>query len=184
MSSAADETELNKRGEQARELLEQFVAAAAHQFNSTGNGYLWTGRWLSWRAALSAANMKAAMDIGDSWAYRARAKDPLVEVRIVRMGVRKPPRVLVHFADDVFEGKQEWVPPARLKVPWQDRDEFTAREKRWDAVADPGSETRPRNVLQEWYSTCGRANGSGTHLQGAWCLPHQGSQRSSCASRP
>src|SRR5215472_18107762 len=76
------------------------------------------------------------VEAGQSWAYRASVKDPLVEVRVVRIGVRKPPRVLVLFADDVFEGKQEWVSPARLKALWQDREEFTAREQRWEAVAD------------------------------------------------
>lgn len=52
----------------------------------------------------------------------------------MRLGVRRPRRDLVRFVDDEFEGREEWVPPARLKVPWQRVDEFVARERRWDAV--------------------------------------------------
>lgn len=34
-----------------------------------------------------------------------------------------------------MEGREEWVPPARLKVPWSQVDEFRAEEARWAAVA-------------------------------------------------
>lgn len=74
--------------------------------------------------------------VGESWAYRARGVDPLVEVRVVRIGVRKPARVRVRFVDDTFEGLQDWVPPARLKVPWDRASEYLAREQRWQAVID------------------------------------------------
>ncbi|GAB3264389.1 hypothetical protein [Arthrobacter pigmenti] len=56
------------------------------------------------------------MDTGESWAYRARGVDPLVEVRVVHEGTQKPARVLVHFVADEFEGREERGPPARLKV--------------------------------------------------------------------
>lgn len=75
-----------------------------------------------------------SMDIGESWAYRARRADPLVEVRVLKVGTKKPARVLVRFLGEEFEGREEWVPPARLKTPWASVDEFTAREERWDAV--------------------------------------------------
>ncbi|BAS11745.1 hypothetical protein AHiyo8_00480 [Arthrobacter sp. Hiyo8] len=52
------------------------------------------------------------MEPGESWAYRGRGVDPLVEVRVVRQGTQKPARVLVRFVSDEFEGKEEWVPPA------------------------------------------------------------------------
>jgi hypothetical protein len=74
------------------------------------------------------------MQVGEAWAYRARAADRLVEVEILRLGVRKPPRVLVRFIDDEFEGLREWVPPGRLKTRWASRDDFIAREHRWTAV--------------------------------------------------
>lgn len=73
---------------------------------------------------------------GTSWAYRARSKDPLVEVLVVRHGTKRPARILVRFVDADMEGREEWVPPARLKVAWADVDAFRAHEAQWDAVLD------------------------------------------------
>ena len=58
---------------------------------------------------------------------------------VVRFGVKTPQRVLVRFVDDEFEGRQDWVPPARLKVPWSGVDEYVARERRWDEVLRPSA---------------------------------------------
>ncbi|UOQ58771.1 hypothetical protein MUN78_08125 [Leucobacter allii] len=74
------------------------------------------------------------MEPGDHWAYRARGIDPLVEVKLKRLGTQKPARVLVRFVGDDAGGREEWVPPARLKARWHDVDEFRAREARWEAV--------------------------------------------------
>lgn len=81
------------------------------------------------------------MDVADSdftagtrWAYRARAVDPLVEVEVIRLGTTRPQRVLVRWIADEFEGKTEWVPPARLKTAWADVDSFVANETRWEAA--------------------------------------------------
>ena len=76
---------------------------------------------------------------GELWAYRARGPDPLVQVAVVRLGVKTPQRVLVRFVDEEFEGQQDWVPPARLKVPWSGVDEYVARERRWDEVLRPSA---------------------------------------------
>jgi hypothetical protein len=78
------------------------------------------------------------MEPGESWAYRARGVDPLVEVRVMRQGAQKPARLLVRFVADEFEGKEEWVPPARLKVLWSQAAEFAAREERWALVSAVG----------------------------------------------
>lgn len=78
------------------------------------------------------------MDVCESWAYRARGQDPLVEVRVLRIGTDRPPRVLVRFVDDTFEGKEEWVPPARLKILWASVEAFRAHEQHWDAVCADG----------------------------------------------
>jgi hypothetical protein len=75
---------------------------------------------------------------GQSWAYRARQVDDVVEVEVLKLGTQRPPRVLVHFGDERFEGRQEWVPPARLKVRWEAVDAFRASEARWDRVFDLG----------------------------------------------
>ena len=77
---------------------------------------------------------------GDRWAYRERGPDPLAEVAIVRAGVKSPPRVRVRWVDDEFEGREDWVPPDRLKVPWPDRETFRAWEERWRAVREPADD--------------------------------------------
>lgn len=50
------------------------------------------------------------------------------------LGSHEPPRVLIRFLGDEFEGREEWVPPNRLKVPWAEVDDFRAAETRWAAV--------------------------------------------------
>jgi hypothetical protein len=80
----------------------------------------------------------AVVEAGQAWAYRARRDEPLAQVRVVRVGVQRPARVLVRFADEAFEGRQEWVPPGRLKARWERADEFRAREARWDAIDAAG----------------------------------------------
>lgn len=87
------------------------------------------------------------MELGDSWAYRARQVDPLVEVTVLRLGTQKPARVLVRFVDDEFEGREDWVPPARLKTPWEHVDAVREREARWDALIDLGL---PRDDPREY----------------------------------
>lgn len=62
--------------------------------------------------------------VGQPWVYRARRIDDVVEVAILKIGSQNPPRVLVRWADESFEGRQEWVSPARLKVLWAEVDEF------------------------------------------------------------
>ena len=34
----------------------------------------------------------------------------------MRLRAQRPARLLLRFVDDRFEGRQEWVPPSRLKV--------------------------------------------------------------------
>jgi hypothetical protein len=71
---------------------------------------------------------------GESWAYRARQ-----EAR----NAARPARVLVRFVDERFEGRQEWVPPARLKVPWAAVGVFREREARWDRIDKLGIGDEP-----------------------------------------
>jgi hypothetical protein len=74
------------------------------------------------------------MEPDEVWAYRARSVDDVTPVRVLRIGTKKPARVLVRFEDPAKEGHEEWVPPVRLKVPWADAETFRAREARWAAV--------------------------------------------------
>ena len=84
---------------------------------------------------------------GESWAYRARSVDVLVEVVVVRLGTQRPARVFVRFVDDRFEGRQEWVPPSRLKVRWEAVDEFRERERLWERVCRLESTRTVRSTL-------------------------------------
>lgn len=78
------------------------------------------------------------VEAGQSWAYRARQGGALAQVTVIRPGTQRPARVLVKFADEAFEGRREWVPPARLKTRWENVDEFRAREARWDRIDAAG----------------------------------------------
>lgn len=80
---------------------------------------------------------------GESWAYRARQVDDVVAVQVMKLGTQRPARVLVRFVDERFEGRQEWVPPARLKVPWAAVDVFREREARWDRIDQLGIGDEP-----------------------------------------
>lgn len=71
---------------------------------------------------------------GELWAYRARGIDPLEPVTVIRHGTDRPARVLVRFVAEARDGSEEWVPPARLKVPWDQRYAFMTEESRWQAV--------------------------------------------------
>lgn len=72
--------------------------------------------------------------VGRVFAYRARAIDELVPVQVLKLGTKKPPRVLIRFEDPAMEGREEWVPPGRLKIAWDHVDAFRADEARWNAV--------------------------------------------------
>lgn len=74
------------------------------------------------------------MSVGELWAYRARQIDPLVCVRVARIGVNQPPRIWIRFVDEQFEGHEEWVPPGRLKAPWAAVEEFRSHEARWEVL--------------------------------------------------
>lgn len=57
---------------------------------------------------------------------------------MLRLGTQKPPRVLVCFVENRFEGGEEWVLPARLKVPWSGVDQLRAHEARGDVIHAAG----------------------------------------------
>lgn len=68
-------------------------------------------------------------EAGQHWGYRVQRRGgQLTEVRVVRVGVRRPARVLVEFLDEAFEGRREWVPPGRLKVLWAEAGAWLAEE--------------------------------------------------------
>lgn len=77
---------------------------------------------------------------GELWGYRARARDELTCVQVLKIGTKRPPRVKIRFEDDQYEGRQDWVPPARLKTRWEDRAAFLTVEQRWHTVEDASAE--------------------------------------------
>lgn len=78
------------------------------------------------------------LEPGQRWAYRRLRSDPLVEVTVLKVGNRKPARVQVELLADEFEGSQRWIPPSRLKCPWVQSEEFSARERQWESVQAQG----------------------------------------------
>ncbi|PTR24207.1 hypothetical protein C8K36_108222 [Rhodococcus sp. OK519] len=84
--------------------------------------------------------------VGERYAYRARAVDPLVEVEVLKVGTQRPARVQIRWVDEEFEGRQEWVPPTRLKVVWSGVENFVADEARWAAVREPSP---GRNCIED-----------------------------------
>lgn len=75
-----------------------------------------------------------AVEVGEVWVYRASGTAPVVQVEVKRIGTERPARVQIKYLPDEFEGREEWVPPARLKVLWSQVDAWLAREGRWEAV--------------------------------------------------
>ena len=52
--------------------------------------------------------------------------DALAQVTVVRLCTQRLARVLVKFTDEAFEGRQEWMPTARLKAHWEHVNEPSA----------------------------------------------------------
>lgn len=77
---------------------------------------------------------------GEFWGYRIRARGELACVRVLKVGTKRPPRVKIRFVDDQYEGREDWVPPPRLKIRWEDRASFFAAEQRWHTVEDASAE--------------------------------------------
>jgi hypothetical protein len=67
-------------------------------------------------AVMTAANGEA-LAVGQRWAYRHGAQGAIACVEVLRVGTSRPARVRVRFVEDAYEGREDWVPPARLKVP-------------------------------------------------------------------
>jgi hypothetical protein len=74
------------------------------------------------------------MEVGEHWAYRSSRKEKFAEVTIKVIDTKSPPLVKILWVDDAYEGRTEWVSPARLEVPGSDVDEYSRRDKRWRAL--------------------------------------------------
>ncbi|MFJ8536830.1 hypothetical protein [Streptomyces sp. NPDC093591] len=75
------------------------------------------------------------MEVGERWAYRmAPHHGPVEEVEVLKIGTQRPLRIKVLFVAEQAEGREEWVPSARLRIRWQDKDAWLAHEKRWSEL--------------------------------------------------
>jgi hypothetical protein len=86
------------------------------------------------------------MEIGESWAYRARSKNwgsAVSQVEIVRVGgPRSSGRVHVRFLEGEAAGLQEWVATDCLLVTWADVEVFQADDAAELALAEASREVR------------------------------------------
>ena len=74
--------------------------------------------------------------VGEEWAYREKSGATVTRVTVTRLGTTKPLRVRVRFTEDQYEGREEWVPPNRLKIRWEGVTHWQEREDHWEAVRD------------------------------------------------
>jgi hypothetical protein len=80
--------------------------------------------------------------VGQRWGYRGKQTEPVTCVEVKRLGTGRPPRVLIKFVGDEFEGREEWVSPARLKVLWTNVDAWRENEQRWANLRDASDRIR------------------------------------------
>lgn len=75
------------------------------------------------------------MEIGEVWAFRKNSSVKTFHpVSVKALGSKRPPRVKIQFVEDEFEGRQEWVSPARLEVLWGDLGPYAERDAQWKAL--------------------------------------------------
>ncbi|RRO17647.1 hypothetical protein EIL87_10260 [Saccharopolyspora rhizosphaerae] len=48
----------------------------------------------------------------------------------------------MRFVEDAYEGCEDWVPPNRLKVRWEDVAAWQERDEHWNAIRDASAEAR------------------------------------------
>lgn len=80
------------------------------------------------------ADRKGTKDmVGKRFAYRKQVRafgKPVQPVEVVREGPPRSARVRIRYLDGEYEGLEEWVPKARLLVPWDEAKEFCEDERR------------------------------------------------------
>lgn len=79
------------------------------------------------------------MEVGEHWAFRARLTDPLTEVRVEAIGLKRPSRTKVTFLSDAYEGRSAWVVSCQLKVRWTERDAYESAGRAWQELRKPSS---------------------------------------------
>ncbi|MEU5308755.1 hypothetical protein [Streptomyces sp. NPDC021562] len=96
------------------------------------------------------------MEVGEFWAHRTRAQGPVARVEVLRLGTKRPARVKVRFTADEEEGREAWVPPSQLCVPWEEVDRWLERERRWKelSAATPPRDVPERRAVDTVFEVC------------------------------
>ncbi|MFE6283399.1 hypothetical protein [Streptomyces sp. NPDC057877] len=65
-------------------------------------------------------------------------------------------RVKVRFTADEEEGREAWVPPSQLRVPWEQVDRWLERERRWKelSAATPSRDVPERRAVDTVFEVC------------------------------
>ena len=72
-------------------------------------------------------------EVGERWAYREHPRAlgaTFIPAEVLQRGPRRARKVRVRWCDGEYEGLDEWVPIARLVVPWADAAERMEDERR------------------------------------------------------
>ncbi|MFJ9710900.1 hypothetical protein [Streptomyces sp. NPDC101234] len=77
-------------------------------------------------------------------------------MEVLRLGSKRPPRVKVRFTGDEEEGREAWVPPSELRVPWERADRWLAEERRREelAAATPLRDAPERRAVDIVFDAC------------------------------
>ncbi|WP_042365862.1 hypothetical protein [Streptacidiphilus neutrinimicus] len=83
-------------------------------------------------------------------------------MEVLKVGTQRPKRVKVRFTAEEDEGREEWVPPARLRAPWAEKDTWLEAQRQWAELTqdapdqdDPGF--RAANLVFDTCPLNGRA---------------------------
>jgi hypothetical protein len=77
-------------------------------------------------------------DIGQIWAYRERAYTvdcPVVKAEVLQLGPRGSGKVRIRLLEE-YEGMDMWVPLVRLRVPWEEAEDWLRDEQALQAVIE------------------------------------------------
>jgi hypothetical protein len=111
------------------------------------------------------------VDVGEIWAYREKAGAQATPVRIDLIGRSTPLRVRVLFLDDVFEGRETWVPASKLVSYWSALERHDANRAALAALVQQGKPDDPLSTAIDVVEQRFLRHGSFVHTRSAeWGL--------------
>ena len=79
------------------------------------------------------------MEIGEEWGYREHPYtdgEPLIRVELLQFGPKRSQKVRIRYLEGEYHGLDVWVPRVRLRVLWDDADDWLDDERRWMMVRE------------------------------------------------